>query len=889
MDRTNARHGTPWHLILIFLALTAGIAGAGFAYYRMQRTHFVRETQVELTAIADLKVTQIANWRRDLLEDGNLIMHDAFVARAILDFRSQPSATTLRTDLQNWMRRLMQHYQYAEAFLVSPEGDVLLATADQDSSIGMISRSLLAGAGQQRQPRLSDLYRTPVTGAIRLSLGVPILPPDTAEGAPIALLLLRIDPQEFLYPLVESWPTPSPSAESKIVRADGDSVLFLNNLRYRPNTALSLRLPRSEREVIAVKAVGGFEGATEGVDYTHVPVVAAVRAVPDTPWYMIAKVNAAEIYAPLRRQAALIAGTIGALILAAAFGTGLAWRQQAAGFYRRQYEAEVERQALSRHYEYLTKHANDIILLLDGDLRIVEANDRAVEAYGFTREELLALTLRELRAPEASPQVDAVLQQLKTTDGLRFETLHRRKDGTLLPVEVSLRRIEIEGKVFLQEIARDITERKRAEQALRESQERLHLATEAAAIGVWVYDLARDKIAMTAQAHALFGLRPDEELTYAFFLEHLHPEDRARVDAAVARAAAEGTDYREEYRYYLPDGSLHWLLALGRAHRDEAEPDRPSRLFGVVMDTTERKRIEEEIRALNAELEERVRQRTSQLETAYEELGAANEELVTINDELEREILERKRVEDEVRRLNAGLQASVTELRATNSELEAFCYSVSHDLRAPLRAIDGFSQALLEDYASKLDDDGRRYLDRVRAGADRMSRLIDDLLNLSRITRAELSPQTVDLSALARSVMTDLARVNDDRPVDVRIADGLTAEGDPRLLRLVLQNLLDNAWKYTSKRPNPVIEFGAVREDGQTAYYVRDNGAGFDMRYAGKLFSPFQRLHGAEEFPGTGIGLATVQRIIHRHGGRIWAESAEGQGATFYFTLRPGQ
>jgi light-regulated signal transduction histidine kinase (bacteriophytochrome) len=224
-------------------------------------------------------------------------------------------------------------------------------------------------------------------------------------------------------------------------------------------------------------------------------------------------------------------------------------------------------------------------------------------------------------------------------------------------------------------------------------------------------------------------------------------------------------------------------------------------------------------------------------------------------------------------------------LRAANQELEAFSYSVSHDLRAPLRSIDGFSQALLEDYADKLDRDGKVHLERVRAAAQRMALLIDDLLNLSRVARHEMRQENLDLSELARSVAADLARREPQRHVDVTVAPNLTAQGDMRLMRSVFENLIGNSWKFTSKRESARIEVGLIQIDGTAAFFVRDNGAGFDQAHAGRLFGAFQRLHGMAEFPGTGVGLASVQRIIHKHGGRIWAQGAVGKGATFYFTL----
>ena len=505
------------------------------------------------------------------------------------------------------------------------------------------------------------------------------------------------------------------------------------------------------------------------------------------------------------------------------------------------------------------------VLALDPDHRIRRWSEGCRRLYGFDAAEAEGRSADELlqtRFPSSAEDARRVLLDQGHWQG---ELTRRRADGVEVVISVLwvLRRDDRGRPLAVLEVSNDVTDRKRAEEALRQSHQELErrvqertaeLSRVNRELEAEIAERRRAEAAVSQERQRLHDLlerlpvyvillTPDYHVPFAnrFFRERFG-ESHGRRCFEYLFGRTEPCETCETYQA-LQTHAPHeweWIGPDGRNYQIFDYPftdtDGSPRIMEMGIDVTEQKRLEKALRELNEELEQRVAARTAELATA-------------------------------------------------NRELEAFAYSVSHDLRAPLRAIDGFSQALLEDYGSRLDAEGRSHLQRSRAASQRMGRLIDGLLSLSRTTRTEMRPTAVDLTALAHATAGELQKSEPARAVEFAIAPRLRVNADANLLRILLQNLLGNAWKFTHKHARARIEVGAQEHDGKTAYFVRDDGAGFDMAYADKLFGAFQRLHDQTEFEGTGIGLATVQRIVHRHGGRVWAEGEVEKGATFYFTL----
>ncbi|WFB37747.1 PAS domain S-box protein [Kiritimatiellota bacterium B12222] len=468
-----------------------------------------------------------------------------------------------------------------------------------------------------------------------------------------------------------------------------------------------------------------------------------------------------------------------------------------------------------------------------------------------------------------------IIKELYANGKYEGELTAKRKDGSIFEALIYARLAhDSNGEAIFPTTFIEITSLKQAQQEVLKEKNRLQFALEVCQTGAWDLDLVTLSAHRTIGHDRIFGYETKApEWHYKNFLSHVVPEDKEEVDRKFQYSFSNHSDWNIECRIRRTDGEIRWIWAVGR-HASPVD-GKVRYMGGVVQDITERKLNELEVQKAHDLLEIRVEERTAELKIRQQEAEDLNRAMINMLEDL--------------KQTNQGLEVAKTALRSTNQELEAFSYSVSHDLRAPLRAINGFVQILHEDYGEHLDDEGQRVCKVISDSAQDMGRLIDDLLAFSRVGRATLQSQAIDMEELAQITFTEICSPEEQQRIDFHLDPLPKALGDQALMRHIWMNLLGNAVKFSSKQEKAVISVRAQQKQDEVIYAVHDNGAGFDAQYADKLFGVFQRLHRSDEFEGTGVGLAIVQRIINRHGGRIWAEGKPNQGATFYFTMKTGE
>ncbi len=676
-------------LLILFCIISIILIISGHFYYQNQKARLKNERYEMLSAIGDLKVGQINYWLKIHIGYAQQIYENPLIKENIKAFSIDPSSKSKKDKILNWMKSRSKIFNFSNMYFIDDKNHLLLTLDPKQKEAPLHIQPNVNTAFEKKELICTNLHKSD-EGNIHLDLIIPIV----EDNMVYCLIVAEIDPYQILYPLIQSFPIPSQTAETYLVCREGNDVIILNELRHQKNTALNLKFPVTE-EIVASKAIRGIEGIVEGYDYRKIKVLADIRKIPDSPWIAITKIDLSEIYSPIRTQATYITIFTIILIIIAGVITILFWQNQQTGFYRKMYELELERLAMMERFEYLTKYANDIILLIDNEGKIREANEKASISYGYTMDELLKLNIEDIRAPEVRSLIEEDKEHVKEHNGLVYETFHLKKDRSEFPVEVSARSIEIGKQQYIQHIIRDITERKQAE---------------------------------------------------------------------------------------------------------------------------------------------------------------------------------------------ANLKKALENLESSNKELEQFAYVASHDLQEPLRMISSFVQLLERRYKEKLDGDASEFINYVVEGANRMQRLINDLLSYSRLSTRGKPFESVDCESILGQVHSNLQKAIEESGVLITHTSLPTVMADLSQLVQLLQNLIGNAIKFRRGDPS-IVHISAEQNKNEWVFSVHDNGIGIAPEYYERIFIIFQRLHGKEDYPGTGIGLSICKRIVERHGGKIWIDSELGKGSTFYFTL----
>lgn len=1051
--RTQPQAGWPpyWLETLLGLALLAVLAG-GTWFYHIQSQAMRQEVEKNLTTIAQLKVEQIAAWRNDQVDDAALLV--PIVNPSAARFMTEPGDSN-EAELRHLVQSVAAQHDYDEVLLVDSNGEQRWSlTGNLEGYREYIP--YLADALGTGEPVFIDLHQDTRHRSPHTSVVVPLWMGNQMSVDPPGALILINNASKFLYPLIQSWPVTSETAETLLVRREGDQVIFLNDLRHQAGAALTLRIPMSQTDVPAVMAVQGIQGFVMGEDYRGVPVAAVLLPVPGSPWFMVSKVDADEAFSEWHfRSVILLISILSFMVLAGAVGIALQQRGEKV-HYRALYHSETAlRLALERHGVTL-RAIGDAVIATDAQGFVEMINPAAETLIGWKAEQVkgkpLGEVFRIVNALNGEPAPDPVQRVMETGKivGLANHTLLITQDGRKIPIADSAAPIQdgssITGVVlvfrdqsdaYLQQKIQDtrlrlfeyVPEHSLNEvltQTLDEveaitgsaigfyhflepdqetlslqawstrtkkefctaSGEGLHYAVSQA--GVWVdciharkgvthndyASLAHKKGLPEGHAEvirelvvpvfrkgkivAILGVGNKESNYTQTDVETVHyladmgweiaekkraDEDRAQQQALlqavfanaplvmmvvdgerrvrqVNRFTTQFTSRSAQEMMGLRDGEalrcIHALDSLegcgfgphcqqctvrntildtlenNVVHR-QLETSLPLMVAGkeeqlvfllssnplnldgehlalvTILDITERVRTQQELRHLKDELEDLIAERTNQLEEKVQRLAQSERAMLYM-------------VED-LNQITADLKEERRRLELSNHELEAFAYSVSHDLRAPLRAINGYANFLTQDYAHQLDAEGKRFITIIQQSATKMDRLISDLLNLSRVSRVEMHRVVVNLGEVASSIYHEVASENEkaDFEIDIQALPQVTC--DLALIKQVWQNLLDNALKYSSESTTKKIEIGGQQAENEVILWIKDHGCGFDEQYKHKLFGVFQRLHKEKDYEGSGVGLAIVQRIIHRHGGRVWADGKIGEGAVFYFSL----
>ncbi len=818
------------HLKRLFISVIAfgSIAAALLIlnFYRDRLASIRKEQGRALITIADLKSAELASWRRERISDAKVMSTNIELGRFIRRVLENPSASA-NGEIPGWVEQMRSQHDYLAVRFFDAFGRLRMSSSPASPARARDASSFAAEAIQQRRVVFED-FHTVDGEPIHLGVFAPLFDGGTK---PVGAIEFQVDPTRFLYPHLQIWPTASQSGETLLVRREGDDVVFLNELRHRKNTALKLRIPLARADLPAAQAVRGTEGVVEGKDYRGVEVFAAVHRIPDSPWFLVTKIDRSEALSTLRSSIQSVALITVLVVILSGCGILLAWSRRESQQYQQLYEAETQRRALASHYEYLHRHANDIIILVDESGRIVEANERAVESYGYARDKLLALNLCDLRDPKTLAGFDEQWNAAGTPGGVVFETLHRRADGSVFPVEVSSRLIKVGERAYRQSIIRDISERLRSQEALRRTEARLLQAQAIARLGSWEVvspDAAAQEYVWSDEVYRIFGVEKETfQPSRETFLAAVVPDDRQKVKAAMAHVRSTRRPYEVEHRILRPDGTVRYV----REHADCIADDTGKlvRMIGTVQDITDYKQLEEQF--LQAQ----------KLESLGRLAGGVAHDfnnLLTVINGYSDLVLQALRQGDPLRETMGEIRKAGESASTLTRQLLVF----SRKQRVEAQQVD---------------------LNGVLSDAQKMlQRLVREDVQLNIRCDPTLGTTVADPGQMQQVIINLVINARDAMPHGGSIfLETLNVDLDER---------------HEERHPD-------MKSGSYVMLAVSDTGIGMTEEVKRKIFEPFFTTK--PRGMGTGLGLATVYGIVKQSGGWIWVYSEPGKGTTFKIYL----
>jgi PAS domain S-box-containing protein len=857
-------------IIVLLLALA-------YFYYDHEVKKVSNERYKELKAISELKISQISEWRKERLGDIKILASRPNFIHLAEKLVVDAGNTLLKKELAAFLAQYAENYAYENLFIVSADSELLYSFDPEFKELDKSIMEPVDNIIKFRNNIQADLFFCRKDNKIHYDLLAPVF---NKQNKFVAILILRINPDDYLYPLIREWPTTSRSSETFIVRKDGDSVLFLSALKDVKDAAMSFRLPLTRKDVSAVKAVMGYKGIFEGKDYLGIRVIADIRPVPGTNWFMIAKIDSAEVFSEVRRSIGTVLLLVIILLTGVGFGIALYYNKRQRDIYEKLLEAGVTITEL-QEFKTILYSIGDAVITTDTDGRVRNMNPVAERLTGWKEddargkpvEEVFVVIAEETRARIESP-VQRVLREGVVT-GLANHSLLVSRQGKEIPVADSGAPVlgeknKIYGVVL---VFRDQTAQRQAEQKLKQQALELTIRSKINKVFLTVSDEEMYSGVLNIILEAMMS-------KYGVF--GYIDKKGGLVVPTQTRTVWDKCQVPDK-KFVFPRetwGNSSWPRAI--REKKTICINTPSDLIPqgqvpitrhISMPLVRRNTVVGLIQVANKETDY-----TPKDIALFEEIGRSIAPVLDARLKREKQEIARRLAEENLRQTNIELERS-------NKELEQFAYVASHDLQEPLRMISSFTQLLSKRYTGKLDKDANEFIGYVVDGANRMQRLIQDLLSYSRVTTRGNPFEEVDTYRALGEAISNLQVSIKEMGAVITNDDLPEVTADYTQIVQLFQNLIGNAVKFHGPE-SPRIHFSAVSKNSEWIFSVRDNGIGIASEYLERIFVIFQRLHPGNKYPGTGIGLAICSRIVQRHGGKIWAESEPGKGSVFYFTLK---